>query len=236
MRGEEAELAIPEDRATEAHGGKEHSVADYLSNAILSGRYVPGQRLVEAELTGILGVSRSPVREAFRRLSAAGLLEIVPNRGAVVRRLSKVEALELFEIRTELEALAVRRASANMASLAVRDTFEAAILPIWDTATRHSTADYLRENQQFHAAVIAAAGNGQLIKLNQQLQLSLILAQMSGSLTSPVIAASLHEHRVIASAIRAGDASAADEAIREHLSRARAFLRAMPDDLFRRDD
>lgn len=211
-------------------------MADYLSSAIMSGRFVPGQRLVEAELTANLGVSRGPVREAFRRLSAAGLVEIVPNRGAIVRRLSMEEALELFEIRTELEALAARRAAENMKDPCVREAFEAATAPIWSIEPRHSTAEYLQENQRFHAAVIAASGNGQLVKLNQQLHLSLILAQISSSLSSPVIAASLHEHRMIASAIRARDAQAADEAVREHLHRAQDLMRAIPEELFRQGD
>lgn len=216
-------------------GRKEVSVADYLSSAILNGRFAPGQRLIEAKLTGDLGVSRGPVREAFRRLSAAGLIEIVPNRGAVVRRLSMVEALELFEIRTELEALAARQAAARMKDPAVRAQFEAAISPIWSTEPRHSTADYLQENQRFHAAIIAAAGNSQLAKLHEQLHLSLILAQISSSLTSHVIGASLHEHRLIAAAIRARDAEEADAAIRDHLHRAQEYMRKMPPELFRRD-
>lgn len=217
------------------HGRKEASVADYLSAAIMSGRFVPGQRLVEAELTTNLGVSRGPVREAFRRLSAEGLIEIVPNRGAVVRRLSMDEALELFEIRTELEALAARRAADNMKDAHVRAAFDAAIAPIWSISTRHSTTDYLQENQRFHVAIMVASGNSQLVKLHQQLHLSLILAQISSSLSSHVISASLNEHRLIASAIRACDAAAADQAIREHLQRAQGFMRVMPPELFRGD-
>lgn len=218
------------------HGRKVFSVADYLSDAILNGRFVPGQRLIEADLTNNLGVSRGPVREAFRRLSAEGLIEIVPNRGAVVRRLSIVEALELFEIRIELEALGARLAAENMKDPKIRKAFEAAIAPIWNLEPRHSTAEYLQENQNFHAAVMTAAGNSQLIKLNQQMHLSLIMSQISSSLTSHVIAASLHEHRMIASAIRSRDPRAADAAIRDHLRRAQDFMRAMPPDLFRRED
>jgi len=218
------------------HGRKEASVADYLSAAILNGRFVPGQRLVEAELTTNLGVSRGPVREAFRRLSAEGLIEIVPNRGAVVRRLSMIEAIELFEIRMELEALAARKAAENMRDPSIRDAFDKAVAPIWNVEPRQSTADYLQENQRFHAAIVAASGNGQLIKLNQQLHLSLILAQISSSLSSHVMGASLNEHRMIATAIRARNVEAADHAIREHLQRALDMMRATPADLFRHEN
>ncbi|MBX9458475.1 MAG: GntR family transcriptional regulator [Rhizobium sp.] len=218
-----------------SHGSKEDSVADFLIAAIMSGRFVPGQRLVETELTTQLGVSRGPVREAFRRLSAEGLIEIVPNRGAMVRRLGMDEALDLFEIRTELEALAARRAAENMTDSRMRQTFDAAIAPIWSVSQRHSTADYLQENHRFHTAIMEASGNLQLVKLHQQLHLSLILAQISSSLSSHVISASLNEHRTIAMAIRDRDAAAADAAVREHLRRAQDFLRVMPSDLFRGD-
>ncbi|MFD2857263.1 GntR family transcriptional regulator [Seohaeicola zhoushanensis] len=93
------------------HGAKGESVVQALRTAIHGGRYVPGQRLVEADLTSELGVSRSLLREAFRILSAEGLIETVPNRGALVKRLSRREAMELFEIRMELEALSARLAA-----------------------------------------------------------------------------------------------------------------------------
>ena len=223
-------------RHSKPRGRKDASVADYLSAAILTGRFVPGQRLVEAELTTDLGVSRGPVREAFRRLSAEGLIEIVPNRGAMVRRLSVVEALELFEIRTELEALAARRAAENMGDLCLRQDFERAIAPIWSVEPRHSTTDYLEENHRFHSAILIASQNSQLHKLHQQMHLSLIMAQISTSLSSHVIGASLHEHRTIATAILARDAKGAEAAIREHLHRAREFMREMPGELFRRGE
>ena len=83
----------------------------------------------------------------------------------MVRRLSVVEALELFEIRTELEALAARRAAENMGDLCLRQDFERAIAPIWSVEPRHSTTDYLEENHRFHSAILIASQNSQLHKL-----------------------------------------------------------------------
>jgi DNA-binding GntR family transcriptional regulator len=117
----------------------------------------------------------------------------------------------------------------------VRAAFDAAIAPIWSISARHSTTDYIQENQRFHVAIMVASGNSQLVKLHQQLHLSLILAQINSSLSSHVISASLNEHRLIATAIRARDAAAADQAIREHLQRAQGFMRVMPPELFRGD-
>jgi DNA-binding GntR family transcriptional regulator len=216
-------------------GGTGRGVTDLLGEAIRGGRFAPGQRLIEADLTRELGVSRGPVREALRRLAAEGLVEIVPHRGALVRRLSAREALELFEIRTELEAFAARRAAAAMDDACRRDQFRRAVEPIRDDAPRHSTAAYVVENQSFHAAIIAAAGNLQLAGLNRQFQLSLIMAQIGGALSSELIAASLREHREIADAILAGDGAAAERALRAHLGRAVRFMRSLPPEVFRRD-
>jgi DNA-binding GntR family transcriptional regulator len=211
-------------------------VVDFLGEAILGGRFAPGQRLVEADLTRELGVSRGPVREAFRRLAADGLVEVVPNRGALVRQLSVTEARELFELRTELEAFAARRAAERLRDPDVRERFRDGIAEIWDDAPRRSTADYIAENQRFHAALVEAAGNGQLEALHRQLALSLIMAQIAAALTPETMAASLAEHRQIATAVLEGDAARADRALRDHLGRATGFLHSVPAELFRADD
>lgn len=218
----------------EQHGGRGDLVVETIREGIYRGRYVPGQRLVEADLTAELGISRSLLREAFRRLAAEGTIEIVPNRGALVRRLSREDAEELFEIRLELEALAARRAARNAADERVRSTFLAAVAFIWEETPRLSASAYIVENQHFHSAMFEAAGNQQLVKLNTNLQLSLIMAQISSSLTPEVVAASLREHRAIAEAIAACDEAAADAASRAHLARARDMVLTMPPAAFRR--
>ena len=176
-----------------------------------------------------------PVREALRRLAAEGLVEIVPHRGALVRRLTKTQALELFDIRTELEALAARRAAARIAEACVRERFERDTAPIWRKTPRYSTADYLAENRSFHAAIYLAAGNGELARLDRQMQLSLLLSQISPALSAGAIESSLAEHRAIADAILAADAAAADMASRAHMARATALVVSMPAELFRKE-
>ncbi len=220
---------------SEGHGRKVAEVAASIVAAVRSGRLAPGQRLVEADLTRDLGISRSLLREAFRSLSSQGEIELVPNRGAVVRRLSQRETTELFQIRMELEALAARLAAARIGLAGVRERFEAETASIRDPSPRVSATGYIAENEGFHAAIFKAAGNRELQKLNRQLHLSLIMAQISGLLTAPVIAASLDEHRTIAAAILAGDEGGAARAMRAHLDRARGFVENLPDTLFRRE-
>lgn len=84
-------------------------VVDELRQSIIAGRLVPGARLVERELTAMLGVSRTVVREALRQLESEGLISIIPNKGPVVRELTLGEATDIYSIRAVLEGLAARR-------------------------------------------------------------------------------------------------------------------------------
>jgi DNA-binding GntR family transcriptional regulator len=122
--------------STVARGGTVDRVVEGLRAGILGGRYVPGQHLIEADLTRDFNVSRGPLREAFRRLSAEGLLQIVPNRGALVRQLSYREIVEIFQIRSGLEPLAARLAALAIDQGDNRRRFKAAIREIWSEAPR----------------------------------------------------------------------------------------------------
>lgn len=214
-------------------GSKLEDVLAALSAAIGSGRLAPGQRLVEGTMAQEFGVSRSLLRESFRQLAADGALELVPNRGALVRRLSRRDALELFEIRTELEALAARRAAAAMADPALRRRFEQAAAMLWSDRAMPDAAVYIAENERFHTAILAASGNEQLLQISRRLQLALILAQVRDALTAETLALSISEHREIARAILAGDGAGAEAAARAHLARASRFLLGLPESLFR---
>lgn len=88
-------------------------VLDALRRAIVSGRLAPGQRLIERQLIEMMGVSRTVIREALRQIEAEGLIEIIPNKGPVVRALSADEARDLYRIRAVLEGLAARLCAEN---------------------------------------------------------------------------------------------------------------------------
>ncbi|HEX9168836.1 MAG TPA: GntR family transcriptional regulator [Roseiarcus sp.] len=201
-----------------AHGAKVAFIVEQLRDDILAGRLSPGSRLIECDLTARFTVSRGPVREALRRLSADGLIEHWPHRGAVVRRLTEREIRELFAIRIEMEALAARLAAAGDAR-EWRARFVAAIQPIYADTPRVA-CEYLKENAAFHGAVMALADNLQLRELAVRLQLPLIMAQVGDVLTPVVLEASVREHRAIAQAILDRDPEAASARMRAHLERA----------------
>ena len=213
--------------APPAHGATVAHIFERLRDDILAQRLPPGARLVENDLTMRFAVSRGPVREALRRLDAEGLIEHVPHRGALVRRLSPREIQELFQIRLELESLAARLA-AEADDEDRRARFVEAIAPIFEDSPR-GAHEYLVENAAFHDAILVLAGNQQLRDLVIRLQLPLIMAQVGDILTPKILEVSVRQHRAIAAAILARDARAAAAALRTHLERA-AAMAARPED------
>lgn len=100
-------------------------VLEALRGSIVAGRLAPGQRLIERELIEMTGVSRTVIRESLRQLEAEGLIEIIPNKGPVVRKLSATEAEDLYRIRAVLEGLAARFYAENADDSAVQELDEA---------------------------------------------------------------------------------------------------------------
>lgn len=217
-------------------GGTVDRLVEGLREGILTSRYAPGQRLIEADLTRDFNVSRGPLREAFRRLTAEGLLQIVPNRGALVRRLSYEETIELFQIRSALECLAVRLAAGAIDRGDNRQRFDSAIAQIWSEEPRLDHPGYHRENREFHLSILDVCGNVQLAETSRQLQLPLLMLQLSGEMTPAMYRDSVLEHRAVAAAISRGDADGAESAMRRHLARAIRIAESMPKSIFRKVD
>ena len=225
-------LQMAEDCEGPPRGGTVDYILEQLRRGVMQGRYAPGQRLIEADLTREFGISRGPLREAFRRLSAEGLVEIIPHRGALVRRLTLREMKELFQIRVGLETLAAQLAADAMSDPQVRARFEREIEPIWDETPRVAGPAYIDENHRFHDAITQASGNEQLLRLTRQLRLTALMYQLVSTLTHENIAASVAEHRLIARAILDGDGNSAQQHVGSHLSRALRVAETMPNRSF----
>jgi DNA-binding GntR family transcriptional regulator len=143
------------DDRSRARGQSEHAY-QYLRDAITRGRYLPNQRLVEADLTEILGVSRVTVRGALVRLEQEGLVEIRPNRGARVRSFTVEEAIRVLQVREVVEGLAAALAAekirpAQLAELGAIVTKMASAIRDGDPLL------YSALNGQFHRVIVEAA-------------------------------------------------------------------------------
>ena len=198
-----------------------------LKAAIQAGEFAPGQRLIEADLTRDYGVSRGPVREALRRLAAEGIVDFIPNRGALVRRFSRKEIIDIFHIRQVLEGLASRLAAENFSSS--RHPEDAALLRDIAQGKQRETDKFSEENRRFHNLIVRHADNPQLETLIQQLQLPLVRYQIRGSLDRNYLKRSREEHALIAQAIIENNAGKAEKHMQAHLGHAADRLMALPD-------
>jgi DNA-binding GntR family transcriptional regulator len=193
-------------------------VVDRLRTAVISGDLAPGQRLTERELIDRVGVSRTVIREALRQLESEGLVETVPNKGPVVRALSRSEAVDLYRIRASLEALAARLFIERAPAEAL-DRLAAALRDV-EAAYKAGAADgILAAKNRFYAVLFDGAGSDVLSSMLGGLHariwrwraVGLSHADRSRARSTQAI----RGLRELVAAIRAGDAVAAEQAIRD---------------------
>lgn len=194
-----------------------------LEQDILTFAIKPGEKLDETKLAELHGVSRTPVREALRQLSASGLVEMRPHRGAVARRLSLAEIVELFEMMAVLEGVCTRFA----AKRATVEQFQAIREAHEKCRTYVVSGDvdaYYVANEQFHEAIYRASGNSaimrQTITLRDRLQ-PFRRHQLQGVNR---LQQSFAEHEQIVTAIERGEPDIADQLIQSHLSIQSSFI------------
>lgn len=213
-----------------------------LEHLILGGAFRSGERLNEKVLAERWGVSRAPVREACRGLQKAGLVEIINNRGVLVRKVGFEEAIMLFDIRSVLARLGARLATQNMTP-ADAARLEALIRKMDEIAGRRDPDAYLPLNLAFHEQIFAIAGNRRLAELDRDLGNELRLMRRRG-LTPRSLTTSNAEHKRLLELFVAGDADRAVALFEAHILAGRdRFLVAVsadanvskPDPAARRD-
>lgn len=186
----------------------------FIEAAIRSGRYRAGERLLAEDIAVEIGTSRMPVREAFRRLSAEGLLRIRPNRGAIVRGLNAAEMREVFEIRAALEGLAAGVATSKMTPQSL------ATLEHLLDQMEQVNADYpawVTYHRAFHECLTGLAGmprlTRQLAGLHSAIEpyMRIWLEHADKPMTSR------DDHAGILQALRSGNEKLVEKTVREHV-------------------
>jgi len=198
---------------------------ELLRAAIVGGRLQPSERLVEADLIQMLGVSRSAVRTALVRLAQEGLVDHEPNRGAKVRLVDEQEAAEILESRMVLEGLAARYAAANATKPQVAE-LEAILEQMRSRLDAGDPLGASELNAQLHARLLEIAGHGTVTRLVGALNSQLVRFQYQTILVPGRAEQSLAEHRAIVDAVAGRDPDAAEQAIREHLAHVVEAMRA----------
>ena len=192
-------------------------VAAAVTKGVLRRNYVIGQRLVEADLTAQLGVSRSTVREALKILASSGVVEIVPHRGAVIRGLTLEDAQSLLAVLEVLTGLAARSAAEKIGQGHNRQLFIAAAKPLIDPRPTNELDRILDERARFYQAMMEIADNHELSRVMPMPRAHLFRAQFYGVLTRADLRAMVAGYRNISTAILAGDGAKAELHARRHI-------------------
>ena len=183
-------------------------------DAIASGQIKPGERLRETDLAARIGLSRTPVREAMRRLETEGLIIHEPRIGAVVRKLSQQEIVELYEMRIVLESTAATMAAQHASAAEIRtlEKLNAQMRAAADAPARVSAL-----NQQFHNCIVNAARNRFLALSYRNLAGTLILLGQTTLETPERVKTVCNQHDAIIAALAGGDGAKAAEAMSTHM-------------------
>lgn len=186
---------------------------EQLLNAILSGELKPGSRIRETELAEWLAISRTPVREAIRRLESEGLICSAGHRGMTIAELDYQAVMELYQMRAVLEASA--------ASLAAKHASEAEIYSLRELfqqeQQQQDPAAQAQANRAFHNAIYHAAHNRYLLKSLNGLRDAMALLGATTYVLPSRSESALAEHLRILEAIENGDSLAAEQAAHDHI-------------------
>jgi phosphonate utilization transcriptional regulator len=191
-----------------------------IERLILCGELAPGAKLTEALLAERLGVSRGPIREAFRSLEEAGLVRLEKNRGVFVRSIALDEAMEIYDLRAMIDESVGRQLAERITPdelKGLRGLVEQMERLVKGRPNSAASDAYHRLNLDFHDQLVLLSGNRKLIALYRRLVNELSLFRRLNLADSGQIPVSAAEHRAILKAIAAGDADGAGLALRTHV-------------------
>lgn len=199
---------------------QEHSLTSLvhreIERLILGGELTPGAKMNEAALAERLGVSRGPVREAFRILEESGLVRQEKNRGAYVRDIPLAEALDIYDLRAIIDEAVGRQLAVHILPAQLK-VLRAMVEQMERLVKGGNADDYHLLNLAFHDRLIEYSGNRKLIAVYRRLINELSLFRRLNLADSRQMPVSAAEHRAILKAIAAGDPDAAGSAARDHV-------------------
>ena len=191
-------------------------VADTIRDMILQNILAPGDRIRERTLASDLNVSRTPMREALKVLSAEGLIEILPNRGAVVRNPSPKEIQDMLRVLATLDALA-GELTCELATDAELDELQALQFEMRAAFARKDLLGYFKINQKIHRTIVAIANNVALTEIHDRLNARLYRERFQPNLKDENWANAIEEHEDILAAILKRDSAEAARLLNAHL-------------------
>jgi DNA-binding GntR family transcriptional regulator len=198
-------------------------VAERLRLLIDSGELAPGTRLNEIELCNTMGVSRTPLREAIRSLATEGLIELQPNRGAIVSIVSQADVTEILPIMASLEGLGGRLAAMHMDQSKI-----AQVRKIHDQMISHyrnnEVAEYFETNRLIHELITEGSGNQTLVDTINSLSAKVRRARFTAQMTQESWDKAVSEHEEMIAALEAQDPDRLEAILVQHIETKRATI------------
>lgn len=191
-------------------------VVDRLRDKIVQGELAPETKLNERVLCEELGISRTPLREALKYLASEGLVELLPNRGAVVAPLDPGRIKQMFVVMGALEALAGELACANASDADIAE-IRALHYQMVAHYARGELADYFRYNQQIHMKLVESGGNGVLAQSYRNLNAHVKRARYMANLSRERWDRAVQEHEAILDALVKRDSTRLKTLLQDHL-------------------
>ncbi|KAB2349499.1 GntR family transcriptional regulator [Actinomadura rudentiformis] len=201
------------DDAPLLRAGLSHQIREFIVDGISTGRWAPGERIVERRIATELGVSQGPVREALRQLEALRLIESLPNRGARVRAFTEKDLAEIFPVRAGLERTAVELALPHLADCL--DALEAQNQRLAEAAETEDLQAQMRLSIDFHREIVEASGNRLLTSVWESLGIEL-WTTLSLRIHRTEIYSKSAEHAQLIEAFRRND-PAAPQLLHDHV-------------------
>jgi DNA-binding GntR family transcriptional regulator len=193
-------------------------IANNLRELIMSGELQEGDKIKEDELCSLMGISKTPLREALRVLSVEGLIRLVPNRGSFVSTPTFEEIREMFDVMSVLEGVCARAAAAKMGAKDLA-TLEKLHERLEENYRRKAQREYIRINNQYHAFIQELAGNRTLNQIVNGLRQKILLYRYQSLNLPERFAQSIQEHRDLLEAFRKKDPKKAETLMRRHLKK-----------------
>jgi len=191
-------------------------IAATLREMIMSGELKEGDKIKEDELCDIMGISKTPLREALRVLSAEGLIRLVPNRGAYVSTPTFEEITEMFDVMSVLEGVCARATAVNMTDSDFL-SLEKLHKKLEKNFKRRNQKEYIRYNNAYHLFLQELAGNRTLNQILNGLRQKILLYRFQSLNLPERFEQSIVEHRDLLEAFRRRDPEKAEELMRYHL-------------------
>lgn len=198
----------------ERHQTLREKILETIREAILKGSLKPGEKVAEPELAERFGISRTPIREAFRQLESEGYLTVIPRKGAVVTSLSERDVAEFYSIKSILEGYAARIASERLSDKEI-ERLETINGRLEQLAREGDVKTFFRVHNEFHELFIKAAGNEKLYELISHLMMKFNRPRMASLSLPGRMEISVQEHRKIIDAFKSKDGERADNLVRK---------------------